>query len=324
MLFNEVYGSYYRVTAAALRQAVNGTLTPRGLTELVQRQAFSESLLTIPEGLRGERWRLTRRDLTTPIVRPPTRPLTTLQRRWLKALLLDPRIRLFDPDTSGLEDVEPLFTPDMIVCFDRYGDGDDYADPGYNARFRTILKALREGRNLLVCFTPAKTGPVSAVVTPHYLEYSEKDDRFRLIASGRRRGWIVNLARLEHCEIALSDQERLYSTTQPASVTLELVDIRNALERALLHFSHLKKETERLGEDRYRLTLYYDRRDETELVIRVLSFGPALRVVGPDHFVRLVRQRIQRQMAFAPFLPGNKQDDGVESGHHPAERSDEA
>ena len=145
MLFHEIYGSYYDATAAILRSAVAGTLTDRELTALVQRRAFSESLLSIPQGLKGEKWRLLRSDLTTPVRQPPAMPLTLLQRRWLKALLLDPRIRLFDPDLSGLEDVEPLFTPDMIVYFDRYGDGDDYTDPDYISRFQTILHALRDG-----------------------------------------------------------------------------------------------------------------------------------------------------------------------------------
>ena len=49
----------------------------------------------------------------------------------MKALLLDPRIQLFNPDMSGLEDIAPLFTPDMVVYYDRYSDGDDYQNPEY-------------------------------------------------------------------------------------------------------------------------------------------------------------------------------------------------
>ena len=44
--------------------------------------------------------------------------------------------------------------------------------------------------------------------------------------------------------------------------------------------------------------------DETEMVIRVLSFGPMIRVTAPEHFVGLLRQRIERQMQFAGYLPG--------------------
>ena len=70
------------------------------------------------------------------------RALTALEKRWMKAVLADPRIQLFSPDETGLEDVEPLFTPDKIVYYDRYTDGDPYGDPSYIAHFRTILQAL--------------------------------------------------------------------------------------------------------------------------------------------------------------------------------------
>lgn len=295
MLFHEIYGSYYRVTASVLREAARGSLTRKGLTDLIRAQAFSESLLTIPEGLQGERWRLLRRDLTTPVQSVPDPPLTLLQRRWLKAVLLDERIRLFDPDPAGLEDVEPLFTPDRLVYFDRYADSDPYADPAYIARFKTVLKALREGQNLFVNYRTARGESVSAYLTPHHLEYSEKDDRFRLVSAAPRRCMILNLSRLTRAEPAPRLVSVPLTPPQMAQITFELVDERNTLERVLLHFSHLQKETERLDDAHYRVTLYYDRRDETEMLIRILSFGPTLRVISPEPFIALLRQRINLQ-----------------------------
>ena len=167
MLFHEIYSSYYIAVSSILKEAVRGTLTGKKLNALVQEHAFGESLLTIPDGLKGEKWRLIHKDLSTPLEEEPSMPLTILEKRWMKALLLDPRIRLFMPDMAGLEgiglkeiglggigleDVEPLFTPDMIVYYDRYSDGDDYQDPAYIEHFRTILQALREKRNLYITF----------------------------------------------------------------------------------------------------------------------------------------------------------------------------
>ena len=76
------------------------------------------------------------------------------------------------------------------------------------------------------------------------------------------------------------------------SVTLELTDERNALERVMLHFAHFEKQAERIGESRYKLTLVYDPDDETELVIRILSFGPMVRVSSPARFVGLIKERL--------------------------------
>ena len=306
MLFHEIYGSYYQAVAAILGEAVRGTLTEKKLNALVQEHAFGESLLSIPDGLKGERWRLLRSDLSTPLQNEPSMPLTLLEKRWMKTLLQDPRIRLFEPDMTGLEDVEPLFTPDTVVYYDRYADGDDYRDPGYIFHFRTILRALRENRDLSVCFESRMHARLRLVVTPSCLEYSEKDDRFRLIASGRRRRWTINLSSITQCELRnqneageTADLEASDKNTQKdppkASVTFELHDRRNALERVLLHFSHLEKETKRLDENRYLVTLKYDRQDQTEMVIRILSFGPVIRVTEPESFIILLRDRIERQ-----------------------------
>ena len=76
---------------------------------------------------------------------------------------------------------------------------------------------------------------------------------------------------------------------------LELTDDRNALERVMLHFSHLDRETERIDDNHYKITLYYEREDETELLIRVLSFGPVLKVVFPDDFIKKLCDRLEKQ-----------------------------
>ena len=302
MLFHEIYSSYYLAVSSVLREAVQGRLTGKEMNALVQKHAFGESLLTIPDGLKGEKWRLLHRDFSTPLEEEPSMPLTTLEKRWMKALLLDPRIQLFAPDLTGLEDVRPLFTPDMIVYYDRYSDGDDYQDPDYIRHFDTILRALREKQNLYVSFESRMHAQPKLVVTPCYLEYSEKDDRFRLIAAGRKRRWVINLSRITACEPAHYSETIPLKEASSKTITFELEDRRNAMERILLHFSHLEKETKRLDDNRYRVTLKYDSNDETEMVIRILSFGSAVKVTEPESFIALLRERIgkQKQLA-APF-----------------------
>lgn len=84
------------------------------------------------------------------------------------------------------------------------------------------------------------------------------------------------------------------------ALTLLLHDERNALERVLLHFSHFEKETQKLDHRLYQIKLRYDRDDETELLIRVLSFGPVLEIVSPDAFIDLIKERLKKQHAFSP------------------------
>jgi len=296
MLFSEIYGSYFQVVAAILTEAAAGGLTDRRLTELVREKAFAESTLAIPAALRDGSWPLLDRDLKPVLAHTPTMPLTTLQKRWLKALLLDRRIALFAPDAAGLEDVEPLYRPETFVLFDQYADGDPYEEETYIACFQMILQAIREKRMLRVRFHD-HTGRRHAVVcAPYRLEYSEKDDKFRLLAVGNRRRHVVNLSRIHACELLEAAPDRFCPTPKHMQeLELLLHDERNGLERVLLHFSHFEKETRRLDQRLYQIRLRYDRADETELLIRILSFGPVLEVCSPPAFVDLVRQRIARQ-----------------------------
>ena len=297
MLFSEIYGSYFNVIAAVLAEASEGCLTERRITDLVQEKAFAESALSIPAALKQEAWPLLDQDMNTVIRHSPTMPLTTLQKRWLKALLQDPRIALFNPDTTGLDDVEPLYKPDTFVFFDQYADGDPYEDEKYVACFRTVLQSVREKRMLRIRFRGHTGIRHSLVCIPYRLEYSAKDDKFRLQSLGKRNMHTINMARVRSCE--------LLDTYDPKSITLpqenyeELVmllhDERNGLERVLLHFSHFEKETQKLDVRLYQIKLRYDKDDETELLIRVLSFGPVLEVIEPSTFVALMRKRIAVQ-----------------------------
>ncbi len=297
MLFNEVYGSYFNVVAAVLKEAVAGTLTDRRLPDIVRKKAFAESILTIPALLKSKKWPLLSDSLRTPVKHSPTMPLTILQKRWLKALLTDPRIKLFSIPAEGLEDVELLYSQDTLVFFDRYSDGDPYDDPQYIEHFQTILTALREGKKLHIRFKGHMGTRHSWICIPYRLEYSPKDDKFRLITASPRNALTVNLARIKSCELLEAYSQYEYQPPKPRAETLvlELTDERNALERAMLHFSDLEKRTERLNYNQYRITLRYEREDMTELLIRVLSFGPMLRVISPESFIDKIRERLEKQ-----------------------------
>ena len=172
MIFSEIYGNYFKTVSAILAKAAAGTLTERELTRTVLENAFGESLITIPARLKDGSWPLLTEDFGTPLRRVPVQPLTLLEKQWLKALLLDPRVRLFEPSEEGLEDVEPLFTPEQFVYFDRYADGDDFTDPQYIEHFRLILQAMHEKRKLRVRFHGHSGTRQSYVCIPYKLEYS--------------------------------------------------------------------------------------------------------------------------------------------------------
>lgn len=265
---------------------------------IIKQYAFGDSLGEMKEPLENGGWHLFREDLTTPIKNPPTMPLTNLQKSWLKAIALDPRIQLFVDEPFDFPDVEPLFLPEDICVFDRYADGDDYTDETYRKHFRLILDAIKNKYPLDVKWINRKGKPVQKIVLPEYLEYSEKDDKFRLAGEGVPYGGTVNLSRMISCVKTDNPYFEAKNIHDSKNVVFELVDERHALERVLLHFAHFKKEAEKLDETHYRVTINYHAEDETEIVIRILSFGPMIRVIAPDSFVELMKDRLMKQKRF--------------------------
>lgn len=311
MIFSELYSAYYTAVSKILGRAVAGELTEADMARIVEQYAFSESSLTILPALKTGQWQLLREDLTTPLRHTPAMPLTMLEKRWLKAVFADPRMKLFDLTEGRLEeslgDVEPLFTKEDIFLFDRCADGDDYTDEGYIRRFRTILYAIKN-KIALQIEQPNRNGrTIRLYVMPEKLEYSEKDDKFRLISSGKFSGSVLNLGRITSCRLFYPERSRGkgYLTGRlkgvrggAKSVTMLVFDERNSLERVMMHFAHFKKTAEKLDGGTYRVTVEYHSADETELVIRVLSFGPFVQVIEPDSFAALIRERLKRQMEF--------------------------
>ncbi|MDI9497011.1 MAG: WYL domain-containing protein [Bacillota bacterium] len=299
MVFSELYGAYYNVLAEILRLAVaSPPLETKDIHRIVEERAFSESILELESALKSGRWPLIRADGTTALKQPPTMPLTLLQKRWLKSLSLDPRLKLFTDEPLDFPGVDPLFTPEDVGCYDRYLDGDPYEDEDYIRNFRQILDALHRRRPLHIHSLDAAGREKQADVLPSHLEYSEKDDKFRLQCHRGHGYTTINLARIIHAGPSEKDIRLPAGKKElplPRQVDFELHDHRDALERVLLHFAHLEKEVRKLDTKHYVVRMSYDQKDETEILIRILSFGPMLKVISPPHFVRLIRERIEQQ-----------------------------
>lgn len=297
MLFSEVYGAYFNAVAAIIDETLVHGMTEKRMLQIIDDKAFSESMLTILPAIKNEEWLVMNRKFATPIKHSPKMPLTVLQKRWLKSLLTDPRIALFDPDPAGLEDVEPLFHDDDFVFFDRYADGDPYTAKAYISHFKLILTALKEKRRVQINYHNRKNIKVNGRYIPYRLEYSAKDDKFRLETAGGMYAAYINLARIESVELLepYAPSEMIPPKRRECKVTFLLKEERNALDRVMLHFSDCRKETRRLEKDRYQVDLWYEAQDETEILIRILSFGPMLRVTGPDQFIRLIKERLAMQ-----------------------------
>ena len=81
------------------------------------------------------------------------------------------------------------------------------------------------------------------------------------------------------------------------TITVSIRDERNAMERFMLHFAHFEKQAEQLDRKHYLVTIRYAHDDEPEMVIRILSFGPMIEVLGPESFKKLIIEKLEKQLS---------------------------
>lgn len=296
MIFSELYSVYYRTVEAVLKESCRQPLSRQDLYRIVQKHAFAESAVQVVPSLLQQKWPLLRKDGTS-AVDIDKMPLTTLEKQWLMAVYQDPRIRLFTDEDISFQDTEPLYRKEDISYFDQYNDGDDYMDEQYIHNFRLIRHAVRQKTAVHIEMHNRFGAVLETDVSPQFLEYSEKDDKLRLHGLNEYGQVIINLGRIISCslcshEISIGSHEEIKKKV----VVFELQDERKALERVLLHFAHFEKQAEKLSESRYRITLYYNERDEKEMVIRLLSYGPLICVKQPQEFVNLMKEKLMKQI----------------------------
>lgn len=319
-LFSEIYGCYYTVLARILAGAHQNGMTRADIEAVIDKSAFADTAFhLLPKLISGEWPLLTERDgrfYSILASGDTTRPLSALERAWLKALLTDPRMRLFLSEAQcaaldGMLDMEPLFQPEDFHLYDAASDGDPYGDTAYREHFQIILNAIKNSVPLRIQYEGGRGRLTYGMYAPWRLNYSAKDDKFRLLAvtcfHTRNRRAILNLSRMRHVEAApdllgmKADQVERYCTAQrQPSFLLRIYAERNALERAMLQFAAYQKETEYdEASNTYLCRIYHDPAEETELLIRVLSFGPTVKALEPAGFVAQIKERIRRQCALS-------------------------
>lgn len=325
-LFSEVYGCYFGIISRILSRAKEG-ISKKDIDDIINRYGFSETAFHLMPRLIDGEWNFLEKRggiYYSKFAQSAERPLTHLELSWLAALLSDPRIKLFLSDeklarlTRELSGVTPAFDISDILSVDRHLDGDAYGDPAYITNFREIIKAVKGNYPLLITYDSEKTGRSRRTYHPFKLSYSPLNDKFRLLCAAYNtktqhlRKITLNLGRIICAEPSplpyRAPPQDLYQLfMQPCEtppITLEITKERNSLERFLTQFSSFDRKTEYDSErDIYTCQLFYDAADETELLIRILSFGPTVKVLSPQAFLDQIKERLAKQLSLIKASP---------------------
>lgn len=318
-LFSEIHSRYFYIISQVLQTAAGRSLAAGEIAAMVADHGFAETAMSLTPALLNsghESYCLLTNEPSGQL-RPVTRNLpplmlTTLQQRWLKAIIADKRFALFTSDCeqslyrSLLADVEPLYNPDHLLPVDMANDGDDYGSQEYRDLFATLLTAIQSGKVLFITYESGKGNRLSAYFAPYKLEYSLKDDKFRLVGVRIRQKKLrslykLNLARITSATVMDWQAPRdlagyVQSLRMPQPVEIEITNERNGFERIFTQLSNFERISEYDENTKTcHMKIYYYEVDEMELLITLLSFGPVIRVVGPAGFKRQLVERIAGQ-----------------------------
>ena len=315
-LFSEIYNCYYQIIGRILREAQDHPVTRKEMERICTDMGFYESGLYILPRLMDGEWKLLApegdgyRSLTGP---PRTMPFTLLQRSWIRTLMQDHRFRLFftEEKLSVLEryteGAATLWNPEDFHNYDQYSDGDDFTSSAYRQHFQTLMEAISRRQYVHISYQSMKGSRITHHYLPLKLEYSAKNDQFRLLAIPENERHSIHIRIINLCGITetrllphyeeddLDFEGIIRKSYYHEPVRFLIKNRRNALERAMLHFSNYEKQTKKTDEDTWECLIYYNSSMETELLIEVLSFGPALKVTGPEKFLAQLKERLKRQ-----------------------------
>lgn len=319
-LFSEIYGCYYSIIARILTDAAGG-IPLKNINDIVDSHGFAETAFHLLPSLIGSEWNFLekRGDLyySKLSAAPPVRPLTALELSWLSALLTDPRIKLFISDEKFAElkkllsEYRPVFDHNDIIFPDKHLDSDDYCGQNYISNFKAILSACKNHYAVMIVYENEKHSRTERIYHPYKICYSALNDKFRLLCGAynsrinKLTRITLNLGRILTIEKAkdaypvtpLMLDELYNESCGNAPIVLEISTERNALERFMLQFASYERQTEYDPERNiYTCRLFYDLEDETELLIRILSFGPTIKVLGPDSFLSQIKERLTKQL----------------------------
>lgn len=316
-IFHEIYSNYFRIASEILKLP---EITENHIHKIINEHGFRDTVLFLPQKFTSQNsdgWGLLKKinGQFVPVIKnKPVSVLTEIQKQWLKSKLDSPKINLFlENETLSalkerLKDVKPLYRNEHFRYTDRFNDGDDFSDRNYQENFRTVLDAVKNHEILEITFNSKNNRKISRCYVPVKIQYSPKNDRFRLFAFSLEEqsisgSGIINIGRITEIrhtgeiwkdDISMEDYFNQRKCREPVTVCVSAE--RNATERFFMEFAPYEKRTVMdLSDGKCTVKLWYDYQEETELLIRLLSFGPVIEIVSPPEFRQKVKERVTRQ-----------------------------
>ncbi len=316
-LFDEVKNRYFQLVGRLINEAIDGRRAAE-LVELIEAEEFEQKILDKEQrpftelvlnqarqasenfNLLQEREGKFYPILTTGARLPVPIRLTKIEQAWLKALIAEPKLKLFLNPTLYAK-LEVAFAMSETPFQSEYLEVTNLTElpeildfEGYQQNIQLILEALLEEKAIRYSNRDRRGNLYQdQLALPINLEYSLLDERFRvsLYSLDEQRPVMANLWTMFAVKVVEQVPELDRETAQKlmvqqkyaaAPIVLEVFDQKGAMERCFMCFSGLERTARILGEARYELQLNYYLFEEENILRKLLSLGPYVKVLAPQ------------------------------------------
>ena len=220
-------------------------------------------------------------------------PLTAVELQWLQNVLKHPLAKCFlsEEELALFDRWQPRmdwFDVNDVVLHDQYlGMEEVYSRTDFGMSMKTLMKALEENYLVMIRYQSQYGTESQNICAPAYLEYSKRDNCFRVrVVCENRSVKTFNLERIRE----ISMLEKTFDSSDIREIVEENAkqnecelavffdETKNVPDRILTEFSCFKKKCVKWGDQKYRMTLYYDSQDKREILIRLLSYGSLVHI----------------------------------------------
>lgn len=239
-------------------------------------------------------------------------PLSSMEIQWMINILNHPLAKCFLVEEEIEHMLEwlgkkDLFDINTVVLHDQYiGVEEFYNSSTFGVSIQKIMRAIRESRMVTIIYKSQYGRQSNYVCSPVYIEYSKRDNRIRVRAvSKSNTAKTFNLERILDVTILdesfnkelAEDTIEKHLKENECELVIFFNETRNIPDRILTEFSCFKKKCVKWGNERYRMTLYYDKEDKREILVRLLSYGSLINVFDDTGDVRHeLIERLENQL----------------------------
>jgi len=323
-IFSNIKSTFYKALEEIINTAYkNGGITRRGVQEILQKYncnfpSLERRVLDKNEEENKNLYLLKREDdsLLTLRIDAPIEPYAIdIELLWLKFITSSRYVHLFLEDET-IEKIKKLkvnnnflFDPGILLPknYSKVVKREWVKEIG--KKLRILIHAALEKKAINYTYITRSGHQFKETGIPVKIQYSLKDDLlYAIIYSISSHSFakcvVQNLHDLELTskkftvtEISKKYEEFLKKSQAPEPIILEVMNTRNALERAFCLFSSFKKSARFLREkNKHQLTIYYYTFEEAEVLSRILYLGKDVVVISPERIRNEIISRVKKAL----------------------------